>query len=88
MSAQLNDCSDFGFSNNTVLRRKRLRSPLWFLDHIGFAFMKALSPFLCRPPSLCAQGVRSAFYTENTGSDFVGLLPEIFYLWGRGEASE
>lgn len=26
----LNDCSDFGFSNNIVLQCERLRSPLWF----------------------------------------------------------
>lgn len=29
MSEPLSDCSDFGFSNITVLQCKRLRSPLW-----------------------------------------------------------
>lgn len=51
-----------------------------------FAFMKALSP--CRLPlPRCSQG-EFCFYTENTGSVFVGLLAGTHYLWGRGETLE
>ncbi len=40
--------------------------PCGFRPH-WFAFMKALSPFLCRLPSLCAHGVSSAFTRRTLG---------------------
>ncbi len=40
--------------------------PCGFRPH-WFAFMKALSPFLCRLPSLCAHGVSSAFTQRTLG---------------------
>lgn len=48
--------------------------PCGFRPHC-FAFMKALSPSLCRLPSLCS----------HSWFNFVGLLAGIVYLWGKVE---
>lgn len=50
----------------TVLNAKGYIHPCGFRPH-WFAFMEALSPFLCRLPSVCPHGVSSVFTGRTLG---------------------